>query len=97
MVDAVRQSRRDTRLLGATSRVAVGAASAQSAALTAREVMLHASVRCFVKIAADPTAAATDSFPLEAGEKFTTKITSGHKVGVIRDFADGFLHITLIA
>lgn len=82
-----------TRAYGTVERVASGAASAQSAAITAEEVLLHASARCYVLAGANPTAAAATSIPLEAGEKFHMRITSGHKIAVIRDTADGFLHI----
>lgn len=75
-------------------RVVVGAASAQSTAITATEVLLHASTRCFVLSSADPTAVATGaSIPLEAGEKFHLRIKSGDEIAVIQDTAGGFLHI----
>lgn len=87
-----------TRTYGTTQRVAVGSASAQSTAIAATEVMLHSSVRCFVKSGTNPTAVATgDSIPLEPGEKFHMRITSGHLIAVIRDSADGFIHITPVA
>jgi hypothetical protein len=74
-------------------RVAVASTSAQSSAVSANEVMLHASTKCYVLAGADPTAAASTSIPLEAGEKFHLQITSGHKIAVIRDSADGYLHV----
>lgn len=87
-----------TRTYGTTTRVAVGSASAQSGAITATEVMVHASTRCFIKAGANPTAVADgDSIPIEAGEKFHMRITSGHKIAVIRDTTDGFVHITAVA
>lgn len=86
-----------TRAYGTVERVASVAASGQSAAIVAEEVLLHASHRCFVLSGANPTAAATTSIPLEAGEKFHMRITSGHKIAVIRDTADGYLHIAAVA
>jgi hypothetical protein len=78
------------------ARRSVGAASAQSGAVNATEVMLHASTRCFVATGVNPTATA-DSIPLEAGEKFHMRITSGHLIAVIRESADGFLNIVPVA
>jgi len=82
-----------TRAYGAgLARVAVAAASAQSAAIAATEVLVHASTRCFIATGLNPTAT-TNDVPIEAGEKFTLRITSGHKVAVIRDTADGYLNV----
>lgn len=75
-------------------RVAVAAAEADSAAIDALEVMLHASVKCHVRAGPSPQAAtASNGIPLEAGEKFHLQINEGDIVSVIRDSADGFLHI----
>lgn len=89
------QSQKTTRLYAEAGgqRVAVAAAAAQSAAITALEVCLHASTKCHVLAGADPTATTSNGIPLEAGEKFHLQIVSGWKVSVIRDAADGFLHI----
>lgn len=87
-----------TRAYGAAlSRVAVAATSAVSGAVTGTEVLVHASTRCFIKTGSGTPAATTDDIPLEAGEKFHLRITSGHKVAVIRDTADGFLNIVPVA
>lgn len=87
-----------TRTYGTTTRVAATSTSAQSGAITATEVMIHASTRCFIKAGSNPTAVPDgDSIPLEAGEKFHKRITSGHKIAVIRDTADGYIHITPVA
>lgn len=86
-----------TRAYASGERVSVASASAQSSAITATEVLLHATVRCFVLAGANPTAANTTSIPLEPGEKFHMRITSGHKIAVIRDTADGFLNINPVA
>lgn len=83
-----------TRAYGTVERVTVGAAAAQSAAITATEILLHASTKCYILAGAGtPTPTSSTGIPLEAGEKFHMRITSGHKIGVIRDAADGFLHI----
>lgn len=80
----------------AIARVAVAAATAPSVAITATEVLVHASTRCFIATGAAPVAT-TNDIPLEAGEKFHLRITSGHKIAVIRDTADGFLNIVPVA
>lgn len=87
-----------TRTYGTSVDLAVASASAQSSAITATEVCLHASTRCFVKAGANPTAVANgDGIPLEAGEKFHLRITSGWKIAAIRDAADGHLNISPVA
>lgn len=89
-----------TRAYGeALARVAVGATSAYSAEITASEVLLHASTRCFIRvIAASGTPTITNSdIPLEYGEKFHLRLTSGQRIGVIRDTSDGFLNIVPVA
>lgn len=85
-----------TRAYGTTERVLVNASGAATAAgIAATEVMLHATVRCFVKAGGgSPAATSTDSIPLEAGEKFHMRITSGHKIAVIRESTDGYLYVT---
>ena len=84
-----------TRAYGAGQQVAIGAASAASTGLAATEVLLHASSRCFVRVATAATAGA--GIPLEAGEKFHLRLTSGQQIHVIRDTADGFLNIVPVA
>lgn len=83
----------------ASARLAVGPASTYSAVITATEVLLHASTRSFVRpIAATGTPTiSTDDIPIEAGEKFHMRITSGQRIGVLRDTADGFLNIIPVA
>lgn len=86
-----------TRSYGtALTRVAVASTSAQSAAITGTEVLVHASVRCFIAAGSNPTATTSD-IPLEIGEKFHLRITSGHKIAVLRDTADGFLNVVPVA
>ena len=89
-----------TRAYGTpAARVAVGVATAYSSTIAATEVLLHASTRCFVQVvAATGTPAVTnDAIPLEAGEKFHLRLTSGLRIGVVRDTADGFLNIIPVA
>lgn len=82
-------------------KLAIGAASVQSAAVDAIEVMLRASVRCFVKVGANPTAAdAAGAIPLEAGESFHLQMTDDDgvpapamKVAVIQASGAGSLYI----
>lgn len=97
--DAIKSSveKVGTRAYGAVERVVVGAASAQSAPVLATEVMLHASVKCYFLVGTDPTAAAGTSIPLEMGEKFHLKIESGKRIAVVRDSADGYLHVVAVA
>lgn len=91
LLDAV--STIGTRTYGTGTRVAVASTSAVSGAITATEVLLHASTRCFVRSGSGtPTAVNTD-IPLEAGEKFHMRISSGDKIAVLRDTADGFLNV----
>lgn len=86
-----------TRAYGAAlTAVAVASTSAQSAAITGTEVLVHASTRCFIKNGASPTATA-DDIPLEIGEKFHLRITTGDKIAVIRDTADGVLNVIPVA
>lgn len=88
-----------TRAYGAgASRVAYTGTSAQSGTIAATEVMLHncGTARCYVAAAANPTATVND-IPLEAGEKFTMRITSGHKVAAIQDSTGGNLNIIPVA
>jgi hypothetical protein len=79
-------------------RIVIGAASLQSAAIGVvgtnytNEVLLHASIKCYVKNGANPVVDNT-GIPLEAGEKFHMQITPGDKIAVIQDAAGGFLNI----
>lgn len=88
-----------TRAYGAAAtRLAYSGTSAQSGAITATEVLLHncGTARCYVKAASNPTATA-DDIPIEAGEKFHLRITSGHKIAAIQDSAGGNLNIIPVA
>jgi hypothetical protein len=81
------------------ARVAVAGTTAYSTAITATEVLLHASTRCFVQAVAGTgtPAVTTDAIPLEIGEKFYLRITSGQRIGVIQDTAAGFLNVVPVA
>ena len=76
-------------------RLTVTAASSRTSAITATEVMLHASHRMWVRVGNSSVNASNGagSFPLEAGEKFHLRITSGERVAAIRDAEDGLLTI----
>lgn len=80
----------------ALTRVTVAGSSAQSAAITGTEVLIHANTRCFIAAGSNPTAT-TNDIPLESGEKFHLRITSGHKIAVLQDTAGGFLNIIPVA
>jgi len=84
-----------TRQYGAgLSRLAVGSASARTASgITAEEVLVHPSVRCFIRVGGSTVTATTNDIPLEAGEKFHLGLSSGQYIAVIRDTEDGFLNL----
>lgn len=84
---------------GASNKVDVAVASAQSAAVGAstRLVLLTTSTACYFKIAANPTATATGSELLIPEESKIVPITGGHKVAFIRVSADGVATVTELA
>lgn len=84
-----------TRAYGEGQRIAVGETSAATAGLAATEVLLHAKTACYVRVGTAATLAG--GIPLEAGEKFHLRLNSGQQIHVIRDAADGFLHIVPVA
>jgi hypothetical protein len=87
-----------TRAYGTTVRQAVGSTSAQSSAITGTEVMVHATTACYIKNGSNPTAVNNgDSIPMVAGEKLWLRITTGDKIAVIRDSADGYIFISPVA
>lgn len=93
-----------TRLIGTRAynyasieRVSVAAVAADSGPITGTEVMVHASVKCYILPGSTGTATASNGIPIEAGEKFHFRITSGNKISVIRDSADGFITIVPVA
>ncbi len=82
-----------SRAYGAGQQVASGAASAQTTAIAAAEVLIHASAACYVATGANPVAAATTGIPLNAGEKLLVRITSGDKVAAIQNAAAGVVNV----
>lgn len=89
-----------TRTYGAVQRVTVGAATAYSTALIATEVLLHATGKQYVLAVAGtgtPVVTNATGIPLEDGEKFHMRITSGQRIAVVRDSADGALNIAVVA
>lgn len=80
-------------------KIAIDATSGVSSAITATEVVLHATVDCFIKVGSGTpiAAAAAGSLPMLAGEKYTVRITSGDKVAVIRAVSSGDLFILPVA
>lgn len=77
-----------------------GAGQVRSTAITATEVLLHPSIRGFIRVG-DSAVVATvgaGSIPLAADEKFHLQITSGQFVSFIRDGGtDGSLTIMPVA
>lgn len=88
-----------------SQRTAIGSASSAATALPAlgssRELMLHASARCFIRFGASDVAAASAAagqLVLEQGERFHFQVPVGvTHYRVIRDTADGFLNVTAVA
>ena len=77
-----------------------GAGQVRSAAVAATEVLLHASVRGFFRVgdAVVSASVGAGSIPLESGEKFHLRLTSGQFVSFIRDGAsDGSLSVVPVA
>ena len=85
-------------------RQAVGSASTAAVALpalgTSREVMFHASGRCFIRLGDSGVAAATvaaGQLVMEAGERFHIRLPVGMThFRVIRDTTDGFLNVAAV-
>lgn len=76
------------------STLAIGATSARSSAIPFDEVLVHASVACFVAEGNSlVTASATTGIPLAAGEKFAMIINRGDFIAVIQSAAAGTLTI----
>lgn len=79
-----------------TEQVAVGAASAQSSALTQGVYDICADTACYIKIAAAPTAAAGTSYYLPADVIVRFFIEDQYKVANIQHTAGGFINITQV-
>lgn len=83
---------------GACSKVAVGAASAQSAAIAGAMVRLTPTTDCHVAFGANPTAAADGTCMfLPASQPIVLAFTSGNKIAVIQNAAAGTLFITVMS
>ena len=95
----MRSSSRPASRLGAAQDVAIGAASAASAAFGAQtyQVRVAATSACRIRIGdGTPAALATDSYlPADRPEYFTC--TPGQKIAVIQDAAGGKLSVTEVA
>jgi hypothetical protein len=77
-----------------------GSGPVRSAAISAAEVLLHASVRGFFRVGDNAVSASVGagSIPLETGEKFHLRITPGQFLSFVRDGAsDGSLTIMPVA
>ena len=87
----------DGLTVGLSSKVAIGAASAQSGALAGAMVRLVSTQNCHVAFGANPTAVADGScLYLPAANPIIVAITSGQKLAVIEDSAAGNLFITVM-
>lgn len=82
------------RILGSLS-VSIGAASAQSSALSGRTVRLCATVDAHIAIGADPTATGTSTL-LPAGTVEYFQIEDGWKVAVVQASGAGALSISTV-
>jgi hypothetical protein len=72
--------------------VTLGAASAQSAAINSRVVLLSANQNCWITASANPTAAkAAGSLYLAAGQILFMAITPNWKIAGLQDSAAGSL------
>jgi hypothetical protein len=95
----MRSSSRPSCRLGAAQDVAIGAASAASAAFGAQtyQVRVAATSACRIRIGdGTPNALATDSYlPADRPEYFTC--TPGQKIAVIQEAAGGKLSVTEVA
>lgn len=74
------------------ARLSYTGVNASSAAVAAAEVLLHncGSGRCFVRAG---SVATVDGIPLEPGEKFHLRITSGMTINAIQETTGGNLNI----
>jgi hypothetical protein len=75
--------------------VSIGAASAQSAALTAGAYVLTPNVDCYIAVGSNPTATTNSAGSdfLAAGTKWPLTILSGNKVAVIQSSSAGTLFL----
>lgn len=98
MLAALPAVRLEAKTPGASQKVAVGAASAASTAITGTAVRVVASVNCHLAFGASPAAAADGTCVyLPAGVPQVFTITSGWKAAVIEDSGAGNLFITVVS
>ncbi|WP_310474091.1 hypothetical protein [Sandarakinorhabdus sp.] len=100
VVDRLGQTTRNYDDAAGQRLTTAGAGPVRSTAVAATEVLLHASVRGFVRVGTSTVDASVGpgSIPLEAGEKWHRQITSGQFISFIRDGAtDGSLSIVPVA
>lgn len=75
-------------------RISFSGTATPSAVINAPMVRLIATEDCFYKVGSNPTAAnAAGSVFLSAGSNWAETITSGEKISVISNGADGFLFV----
>jgi hypothetical protein len=89
-----------TRAYGTSvARLAYAGASAASTVITGTEVLLHncGTARCYVKSGSGTPVATANDIPIEAGEKFHLRITTGDKIAAIQDSFGGNLNIVPVA
>lgn len=81
---------------GTSQKVSVGAASAQSTALSENTSVAYvfSTVDCFIKLGANPTAVADTSMFIPAGILVPIGVSDGPKIAVIRKATSGDLYIT---
>ena len=80
---------------GASQKVTIGAASAQSATFSDSTTIIRifTTTDCYIKVATNPTATTSDMF-IAGGIIEYFGIEKGHKIAVIQDASGGTLHIT---
>lgn len=74
--------------------LSVTTTNAASAPVSASEVLIHASAKCFVRVG---SAATVNDIPLESGEKFHVRLTSGQTVNAITASGTATLNIVPVA
>lgn len=81
---------------GAQQRISVSATAAQSAAFITNVITLYTTKDCWIVHGKNPVAVVNDgnSIFLPGGFFHVFLVEEGDKVSVIRDTADGYLHIT---
>lgn len=80
---------------GLSQAVSISSTSAQSAAITGKWAVIHATVACFMRRGTDPTALSdgTDQY-LPASVSYRVAINSGDKIAFKTASASGTVYIT---